>query len=189
MRNAVLATEIDTPGVDGLYPVPRIWLGNENRVVVRRHDPCVVVEHIDTPIVPFRLNVHRLHALRVADVALEEERFPAFPGRLLPRLARDVGDAHPGAFRREQDRGLPPDAAGSAGDDRNLAVEPAHYRLHPTFVHMKALGLGVASIATMPNPRPRPNCVHLPNGLPTRRDVFEAGWLIPARKASRARSW
>src|SRR5262249_29327066 len=122
MRDAVLATEIHALRVHGLDAVPRVGLGDEYRVVVGGHDAGVVVEHVDMAVTVFGRGVHRLHAVRVADVRLKEESTPTPARGLLPRLASNVGDAHARAFGREQDRGLAAYAAGRAGDNRNLAV-------------------------------------------------------------------
>ena len=72
--------------------------------------------------------VHRLHAFGVGDVDLLEERFAARCGCGLPRLRADVGHADRRALPREQHRRLAADAAPAAGDDDDLAFEPAQPR-------------------------------------------------------------
>ena len=126
MRYPVLAAQEHALGIDRLNAVPRVGLRDEDRIVVRRHDAGVVVEHVDPAVAPCRLRVHALHARRVAHVGLVEEALAAFRRRLLAGLATDVRDANLRALRREQDRGLAPDAARGARDDGDLAVEPAH---------------------------------------------------------------
>jgi hypothetical protein len=51
--------------------------------------------------------------------------------RLVRRLRVDVVDHHGRAIRREPQRGGPADAPPGAGDDRDLAVQPAHARTLP----------------------------------------------------------
>ena len=91
--DAVLATEKDALGIHRLDSIPRVRLGDEDRVVVGRHDARVVVDHIDLPVALCCLLEHRLHALRIADVSGEEERLAALGRRLFPRLAAHVRDA------------------------------------------------------------------------------------------------
>src|ERR687887_811695 len=126
MRDAMPAAEVDALRIHVEHAVPGARLGLQDRGIVRRHDPSVVVEHIDPAVALRRGGVHRLDTGRIGDVDLLEERLSAGSRRLLTGLGADVRDAYRRPFRGEQERGLPPDPAGGAGDDDDLAVEPAH---------------------------------------------------------------
>ena len=73
MGDAVLAEE-DALCVDVLNALPGIRLRVDDRRVVGRHDPGVVVEDVDAAVALGRRAVHVLNALRVGNVDLLEER-------------------------------------------------------------------------------------------------------------------
>ena len=69
----------------------------------------------------------RAHLLLDGDVGLAEDAGGAEPlGKRLALRRAASGDDDPGAFGHENLRGAQPDAAGRAGDDRDLAVQPSH---------------------------------------------------------------
>ena len=126
MRDPVLAAEEDALRVDVLHALPRLDLRLEDRGVVRGHDPRVVVEDVDSAVALGRRGVHGLHAVGVGDVHLLEEGLAALGCGRLALLGIDVGDADACALLREEDRGLPADAAGGAGDDGDFSVQASH---------------------------------------------------------------
>ena len=93
MRDPVLAAQEDALRVDVLHAVPGFRLGVEDRRVVRRHDPRVVVEDVDAAVTLGGRVVHRRDRARVSDVDLLEERLAALGRGPLARLGADVRDA------------------------------------------------------------------------------------------------
>ena len=74
-----------------------------------------------------RLADQRAHLVFDRDIGLAEDADGAelFGKRLALRYAAS-GNDDPGTFRDENLRGAQSDAAGRAGDDRDLAVQPPH---------------------------------------------------------------
>ena len=114
--------------VDGHDLVPVLGRGFGDRA--QWDDPGVRHEDVEAAVVLDRRLDHAPGVVGFRDVAddgralgatrLEVRAKPVQPGSV------DVGRDEAGAFGREQVRGRPADALGSAGDDGRLPREPAH---------------------------------------------------------------
>src|ERR687888_1191213 len=183
VRDAVFAAQEDALRVHVLYSRPGLGLGVEDRRVLRGHDPGVVVEDVDAAVAVGDRAVEAFDALRVGDVHLVEEGVAALGGGCLALLPGDVGDADACALGGEEERRLSADPAGRAGDDDDLALEPAAHVARKTFLTSE-----YPSSACIPSSRPNPDCLKPPNGVETRTDVFELTERTPVSSARATRS-
>ncbi len=128
VRDGVLAAEEHAADVDGHDLVPGVDVGVDDRVVGGRHDPGVVVEHVQAAIRVDRRVDHRLGVGLPGNVGGDSDRLAAgvayLPGGVLGGLRADVGQHQARALGREHPGRDPAHPAARAGDDRDLVLEP-----------------------------------------------------------------
>ena len=118
VRDAVLAAEEDRLQVDVLHPLPRLLGGVEDGGVVGGGDAGVVEQHVDRPELRAHARVQLADLVLVGDVDRERE----VAGRVVGEVDADDG----GALVLEALDARRADPARGAGDDADLAREPAH---------------------------------------------------------------
>jgi hypothetical protein len=124
VRYAVLAAQKDTLEVHVLDPLPGVKLCIQDGVVVGRRDAGVVEERIYAAEAFRRLPVHPLNVVWVCDVGVDVEAVE-LASDLVARLVGEVHYRDAGVLLGEAPGSLSADAAGAAGDDRDLAFEPS----------------------------------------------------------------
>ncbi len=120
-----LAAQVDAGQVDLLHPAPGVEVGVEDRVVLGRGDAGVVERDVDRAVGVLRGPEQRVDLVLVGDVDVHVRRAAELGRDLGAARVVEVADDDLGALLDEPPHRRQPDAGASAGDDRDLAVQPS----------------------------------------------------------------